>query len=86
MRQRRVSFVDTRDVAAVASRVLVDPDAHPAGPRTLTGPQALDFSQVALLLSSELGRRVSYEPCGLMTATQEPLSRVPIRRSSGCSS
>jgi uncharacterized protein YbjT (DUF2867 family) len=63
----RVSFVDTRDVAAVASRVLVDPDAHPAGPRTLTGPQALDFSQVALLLSSELGRQIRYEPCGLLT-------------------
>lgn len=63
----RVSFVDTRDVAAVASRVLVDPDAHPAGPRTLTGPEALDFSQAAALLSDELGRQISYEPCSLLT-------------------
>ena len=63
----RVSFLDTRDVAAVASRVLVDPDAHPAGPRTLTGPEALDFSQAAALLSDELGRQISYEPCSLLT-------------------
>lgn len=63
----RVSFVDTRDVAGVAARVLVDPDAHPAGPRTLTGPEALDFSQAAALLSDELGRQIRYEPCNLLT-------------------
>jgi len=62
----RVSFVDTRDVAAVAARVLADPDAHPAGPLTLTGPEALEFSQAAALLSDELGRRISYEPCSLL--------------------
>ena len=63
----RVSFVDTRDVAAVASQVLVDPDSHPAGPRTLTGPEALDFSQAAAMLSDELGRQIRYEPCSLLT-------------------
>jgi uncharacterized protein YbjT (DUF2867 family) len=62
----RVSFVDARDVAAVASRVLVDPGAHPAGPRTLTGPAALDFAQAAALLSDELGRPIRYEPCSLL--------------------
>ena len=62
----RVSFVDTRDVAAVAARVLADPDGYPPGPRVLTGPAALDFTDVAGLLSDELGRPVRYAPCSLM--------------------
>jgi uncharacterized protein YbjT (DUF2867 family) len=56
----RVSFVDTRDIAAVAARVLADVDAYPPGPLTLTGPQALTFSDVAALLTAELGRPITY--------------------------
>ncbi len=56
----RVSFVDTRDIAAVAARVLADVDAYPPGPLTLTGPQALTFSDVAALLTAELGRTITY--------------------------
>ena len=33
----------------------------------MTGPEALDFSQAAALLSDELGRQISYEPCSLLT-------------------
>lgn len=61
----RVSFVDTRDVAAVAAEVLLDPDDYQPGPRVLTGPAALDFADVAALLSVELGRQVHYAPCSL---------------------
>ena len=63
----RVCFVDTRDVAAVAARILHDLDGHPAGPSTLTGPEALDFFRAAALLSEELGRPVTFEPCSLLT-------------------
>lgn len=66
----RTSFVDTRDVAAVAVRCLVPPAAGGGGGRgirtvTCTGPQALSWFEVADILSEVLGRRVRYEPVGL---------------------
>lgn len=56
----RVSFIDTRDIAEAAARIFTDLPAHPVGPLTLTGPQALTFEAVATLLSAELGRPISY--------------------------
>ncbi len=56
----RVSFVDTRDVAAVAATVFADLQAWPPQPLTLTGPQALTFTDAAAILGAELGRPVRY--------------------------
>lgn len=56
-----VSFVDGRDVAAVAARVLED-DAHFGTALTLTGPEALDHHQVAAIIAEETGREIRYEP------------------------
>ncbi len=61
----RTSFIDTRDVAAVAALVLADPAAHRAQAYTLTGPEALDYDRVASLLSAALGREITYVPVGL---------------------
>lgn len=66
-RNGRTSFVDTRDVAAVAAGVLTAPVAMHAGRAyTLTGPAALSWHRVAELLSAELGRPIVYEPVGLL--------------------
>lgn len=70
----RLSWIDARDVAAVAARVLTDPqrcgrlDQHPL---TLTGPQALTFGDAAALLSTELDRPVSYHAQGLLEHRRE---------------
>lgn len=56
----KVSFVDTRDVAAVATTVLGDLATYGTDPLTLTGPQALTFTDAADLLTSELHRPVRY--------------------------
>jgi uncharacterized protein YbjT (DUF2867 family) len=56
----RTAFVDTRDVAAVASAVLRDPSAHRGRAYTVTGPEALDYSEVAAILTAVLGRPVTY--------------------------
>lgn len=69
----RTSFVDTRDVAAVAALVLADPGAHAGAAYTLTGPEALDYHQVASVLSAELGRAVVYRPQGLLAHRRELL-------------
>lgn len=57
----RVAFVDVRDVAEVAAQALAQPELHGDRAYTLTGPEALDFEQVAALLSAALGERVRYE-------------------------
>lgn len=67
----RVSFVDTRDVAAVAARVLTSPDQYGEEPLTLTGPQALTFGDAAATLTAELGRSVAYVRQGLLERRRE---------------
>ena len=58
----RAAFVDVRDLGDVAAAVFADPAAHRGAGYTLTGPQALDFDQVAAVLERELGRAIHYEP------------------------
>jgi uncharacterized protein YbjT (DUF2867 family) len=67
----RTSFIDTRDIAAVAARVLADPAAHRGQTYTLTGPEALDYDAVAARLTATLGRRIAYEPVGLAQYRRE---------------
>lgn len=57
----RVAFFDTRDLGEVAACVLRDPDSHAGRGYTLTGPEAVTFTQVAELLSVELGRPIRYD-------------------------
>lgn len=54
----KTSFVSTKDIAAVAAKVFA---AGPQGREyNLTGPEALDHSQVATILSRTIGREVRY--------------------------
>lgn len=55
----RASFVDARDVAAVAARVLTG-DGHEGKSYVITGPEALSFSEVADKLSAATNSRVTY--------------------------
>jgi uncharacterized protein YbjT (DUF2867 family) len=54
------AFVDADDIAAVAAETLLYPDAHAGARYTLTGPQALRFSEVADIIASVSRRPVSY--------------------------
>lgn len=57
----KISFVDARDVAAVAVEVLTNNGSqHLNKVYDITGPQALSHDQVAEILSEETGRRISY--------------------------
>lgn len=58
----RAAFIDARDIGEVAARVLADPAPHRGAGYVLTGPEALDFDQVAEVLTRELGRPVRYDP------------------------
>lgn len=57
----KASFVDTRDVAAVAARVLTE-DGHEGRTYLITGPGALSYGDAAERLSAVLGRKVTYVP------------------------
>lgn len=56
----RVSFVDTRDIAAVAVAALTQ-DGHGGRAYTLTGPEALTFTEVARTLSDVWGRPIEHD-------------------------
>ena len=56
-----VSHVDVRDIAAVAVATLTEPGAKHAGKAyTLSGPEALTFTQVAEKLSAAVGKPIRY--------------------------
>lgn len=53
------SFIDTRDVAAVAAKLLSS-DSFVNAAHDLTGSEAFDHHQVAAILSQAAGRRIGY--------------------------
>lgn len=57
----KISFVDVRDIAAVAAEALTG-EGHEGKTYNVTGPEALDFSQVAAELSATIGKPVQYIP------------------------
>jgi uncharacterized protein YbjT (DUF2867 family) len=57
--EARLPLVDGRDVAAVAATVLTT-DGHHGCTYTLTGPQALSYTEVAATFSAVLGRPIRY--------------------------
>ena len=56
----KTSFVDVRDLAEVVSLSFQDPQLHENKAYTITGEQALDFSQVAEKMTVILGKPISY--------------------------
>lgn len=56
----RVPFIDTRDIAAVAAKVLLDPRDHIGKKYVLTGGTAVGYADVAEVLSRLMGRTVTY--------------------------
>ena len=67
----RTSFVDVRDVATVAVLALRDPAAHNGKAYTLTGERSWSYDEVAALLTTSLGRRISYERVSFLQYRRE---------------
>jgi len=59
MGDARTSFIDVRDVAAVAARTLTSP-GHAGNTYELNGPEALTYAEVAEKITRTSGRRVQY--------------------------
>jgi uncharacterized protein YbjT (DUF2867 family) len=58
----KVSFVDVRDIAAVAVKVLTDDGngRHKGKVYTITGPEILSYHQAAEILSEATGKKIRY--------------------------
>jgi uncharacterized protein YbjT (DUF2867 family) len=56
----KVSFVDVRDIAAVAVQALISDNQHKAKAYYITGPEALSYGQTAEILSKGLGKEIKY--------------------------
>src|SRR5215471_10809187 len=59
MGNARTSFIDVRDVAAVAARTVTSP-GHTGKTYELNGPEALTYGEVAEKITQASGRRVQY--------------------------
>jgi uncharacterized protein YbjT (DUF2867 family) len=68
------SFVDARDVAAVAVAVLTE-HGHENCAYDLTGPAALGYDETAAVFSDALGRRIEYADPGLVEFARRALDR-----------
>lgn len=71
----RVAWVDTRDLGQLAADILVDPSEHRGRGHTLTGGEALDFTEVAELLTRALGRPIRYTPASAFGYARRLASR-----------
>jgi uncharacterized protein YbjT (DUF2867 family) len=56
----RTSFIDVRDIGRVAAAALTQP-GHENRAYDLTGPEGLDYYQVADLFSQVIGRKITYK-------------------------
>lgn len=70
----RTSFIDTRDIGRAAAVSLIDPQYRNIG-ITLTGKKAIDYYEVANVLSEVLNRKIEYKNPGLLAFRRERIKR-----------
>lgn len=65
----KVSWIDARDIAAVAAKALTEP-GHESQAYPVTGPDALSGAELGTILTEMMGHTVSYVPISLEQAKQ----------------
>ena len=63
------SLIDVRDIAAVAAKILQDPQPHAGRAYTLTGAEPLTDSDRARILGEVLGREIRFVPVSIEAAS-----------------
>lgn len=54
------SFIDAEDIGEMTAKILSEPQLHQNQGYSITGSEAIDYWQVAKILSKELGREIIY--------------------------
>ena len=62
----RTSFIDAADIGLAIATVLHDPDKYKNTAHTITGSEAIDYYQVADVLSKLTNRKITYAKPGLL--------------------
>lgn len=62
----KTSFIDAADIGLAVATVLSNPQKHKNTAYTITGSKALDYYQVAEILSDVTGRRIQYAKPGFL--------------------
>lgn len=55
------SFIDAEDIGEITAKVLSEPEKHKNKGYSITGGEAIDYNEVAKILSEELGREITYD-------------------------
>ena len=70
-----VNYIDVRDVAEAIVTILMNP-GHEHLAYEITGPEAIDFYQIARIFSNELGREIKYtRPSAIKFVRQKLLDK-----------
>ena len=70
-----VNYIDVRDVAEAIVTILMNP-GHEHQAYEITGPEAMDFYQIARIFSNELGREIKYtRPSAIKFVRQKLLDK-----------
>jgi uncharacterized protein YbjT (DUF2867 family) len=56
----KTSFIDAKDIGLSAATVLHSPEKYKNTAHTITGPQSLDYHEVAAILTEVLERKITY--------------------------
>jgi uncharacterized protein YbjT (DUF2867 family) len=62
----KTSFIDAADIGLAAAVLLHDPEKYKNTTHTITGPEALNYYQVAEILSMVTGRKIIYKSPGYL--------------------
>lgn len=54
------SFIDAEDIGEIIAKVLSEPESHQNTGYSITGPEAINYWEVAKILSKQLGREIIY--------------------------
>jgi len=62
----KTSFIDATDIGLAIATVLHDPVKNKNTAHTITGPEALNYNQIAEILSRVTGRKITYDKPGYL--------------------
>jgi uncharacterized protein YbjT (DUF2867 family) len=62
----KTSFIDAADIGLSTAVLLHEPDKYANSAHTITGPEALDYYQVAEILSEVTERKITYDKPGYL--------------------
>ncbi|MGL5978882.1 MAG: NmrA family NAD(P)-binding protein [Erysipelotrichaceae bacterium] len=60
VKKAKTSFIDAQDIGSFIAHVFENPQQHQNVGYSITGPEALDYHEVATILSNQLEREITY--------------------------